>query len=285
MIVDAHAHVFARVSDRFPRDVSELSPPDLEVPVEELITAMEANGVSHAVLVAVSPHDEYLRDCLMRYPGRFAAVGIQPSDSFSVAEYLRRRDANVLQGLRLFALGDPDIEDVDQLASFPLLRQMAEEGSKLWFYSSEEQMRLLDRVLERLPTLVVVLNHLGFCPGEMQIDQYGRPHFGGELPPPTLTTTLRLAEHPSVYVLFSGHYAFSSESFPFEDLRTVVERLLEAFGPQRLLLGSDFPWIRDEPGYSAVLSLVDFQLPQLSPEDRAQVLGGNALRLFNFGPA
>jgi L-fuconolactonase len=162
--------------------------------------------------------------------------------------------------------------------------EMAEDGAKLWFYASEPQMRLLARVLSRLPALVVVLNHLGFCPGELWIDDHGRPRFTTKLPPPTFSTTLLLAEYPNVHVLFSGHYAFSDRGFPYQDLTSVVAGLLDAFGPGRLMFGSDFPWVRTVPGYSAVLSLVDLQMPGLSPDERRAVLGGNAQHLFGFVP-
>jgi predicted TIM-barrel fold metal-dependent hydrolase len=184
--------------------------------------------------------------------------------------------------MRLFALGDPEIGDARQLPSFRLLQQMADDGTKLWFYASEPQMRLLARALDSLPSLIVVLNHLGFCPGQLQLDENNRPRFATKLPPPSFPTTLQLAEYPNVHVLFSGHYAFSERGFPYQDLTPVVSRLLEAFGPSRLLFGSDFPWIRNVPGYSAVLSLVDLQLPDLSPEERRDVLDGNARRLFGF---
>jgi predicted TIM-barrel fold metal-dependent hydrolase len=79
MVVDAHAHVFAPVSDRFPRDVHDLFPADLAAPAEELLHAMTQAGVDRAVLVPLSAHDEYLRSSVRQHPGRFAAIGVQPA--------------------------------------------------------------------------------------------------------------------------------------------------------------------------------------------------------------
>lgn len=282
MIVDAHAHVFAAASERFPRAVHELYPADMEAPVADLLAAMDGNGVSHAVLVALSPHDEYLSYCLETYPGRFAGVGIWDPGSFSLEIYRRRRDGVALQGLRLFELGDAAVADVTELASFPLLEQMAADGTKLWFYSAQDQLALLDRVLERLPGLTVVLNHLGFCPGALRIDEHGRPRFDEQLPPPSLPLAASLASHAGVNVLFSGHYAFSQAGYPYSDLDGVVADLLDAYGPGRLLFGSDFPWIRSEPGYAEIVALVDRQLGSLSPGQRAAVLGANAAAMFGF---
>src|SRR5262249_6238461 len=119
-VVDAHAHVFAAVSARFPRDVHEdYFPAEAAATVEELLAEMEAAGVDRAVLVPVTAHDEYVAWCLEQHPGRFAAIGVGATD---VDAYRRRREAG-LQGLRLFALDDADA----------LLDELARQGDKLWF--------------------------------------------------------------------------------------------------------------------------------------------------------
>ena len=281
-VVDAHLHVFRAASGRYPRDVHELFPAELEATVEELLAEMEAGGVEKAVLVPLSPHDEYVRECLERHPGRFAAIGIQDPSSTSVADFRRRVETTGLQGLRLFRLGDPLVGDVEELPVFPLLAGLAEGAHKLWFYCPPDQLPLLERVLERLPGLTVVLNHLGFCPQGYRIDEHGRPRIATELPPPTLPTVLALARFPNVHVMLSGQYAFSRQPYPFRDVEPVVRAVYQAFGAGRLLWASDFPWIVEEPGYARQLALVDELLPDIATEERAAILGENTLRLLRF---
>ena len=280
MVVDAHAHVFAAVSDRFPRDVHELFPADLETPTEALLAEMERAGVDRAVLVPLSHHDEYLRDSLERFPGRFAAVGVQRPGQADVEEYRRRRYSTGLQGLRLFALGEPSVTRADGLDSFPLLVELSRSGDKLWFYGGKEQMELLELVLAELPELTVVLNHLGFWPTAFSADEHGRPRFDGTYTAEGLEVVERLARFPRVFVLCTGMYAFAAEPCPYDDLRPVTSALLEAYGPARVLLGSDFPWTRSAPGYAETIAAVDVHLAGLGEADRARVRGGNAMELF-----
>jgi predicted TIM-barrel fold metal-dependent hydrolase len=283
MVVDAHVHVFATASDRFPRDTHELYPAELAAPVEMLLAEMERAGVDRAVLVPLSHHDEYVRLCLEQFPGKFAAIGIQHGADVTVEAYRRRRESVGLQGLRLFALGDPAVADPEQLECFSLLAELARSGDKLWFYGAEKQMELLARVLERLPGLVVVLNHLGFWPSDLRIDEHGRPRFAGSYTPEGLAAVAGLAARfPNVFALFSGLYAFAGQPWPYDDLRPVTSALLDAFGPERLLMASDFPWIRSEPGYVETIGLVDAHFPYLDEQARARIRGGNALGLFDF---
>jgi predicted TIM-barrel fold metal-dependent hydrolase len=282
MVVDAHLHVFAAVSDRFPRDVHELYPADLDATVESLIAEMEQAGVDRAVLVPLSHHDEYLHDCLGRFPGRFAAIGLQPPGKPDVDDYRRRRETVGLEGLRLFELGDPSTADPEQLPCFPILAELARSGDKLWFYGGQAQMELLERVLTVLPELTVVLNHLGFWPSGLHVDEYGRPRFTSGYTTEGLAAVERLARFPRVFVLISGLYAFSDEPCPYDDLRWVTSALLETFGPRRLLLASDFPWIQVEPGYAETIGVIDAHFPDLEPADRELMRGANAVELFGF---
>lgn len=285
--IDAHLHVFEAVSDQFPRDVFEpLTPPERSAPAEALLADMEQAGVDQAVVVAVSQHDEYLTHVLTAYPTRFAGVAVAAPDAAdAVADLNQRVETMGIQGLRVFSLGDPDAPPESQ-PLFALLAAMAELGVKLWFYAEVAQVVLLDRMLELLPNLVVVMNHLGFCPSiwdEMRVDEHGRPRFDVALPPSSLDTVVGLARHPNVYVHMSGQYAFSQTSYPYADLRPVVERVYQAFGADRMMWASDYPWIEAEPGYVETLELVDHHLPAITPGERLAIRGGTAAGLFRFG--
>lgn len=284
--VDAHLHVFEAVSERFPRDVFEpLTPPERSAPAEALLGEMDRAGVDLAVVVAVSHHDQYLRHVLTKYPKRFAGVAVVAPDSSDPVGDLRRRVETIgIQGLRVFSIGDPEAHPESQ-PMFPLLAAMAELGVKLWFYAEVAQVALLDRMLDMLPDLVVVMNHLGFCPSiwdEMRVDEHRRPRFDVTLPPASLETVATLARHPNVYVHMSGQYAFTHNSYPYADLKPVVERVYAAFGAGRMMWASDYPWIAPEPGYAETLALVDHHLPAITADERLAIRGGTAARLFRF---
>ena len=45
---------------------------------------------------------------------------------------------------------------------------------------------------------------------------------------------------------------------------------------------SDWPWIKDQPGYRELIELVAHQLPRLQESERELVLGGNAERILGI---
>ena len=168
-------------------------------------------------------------------------------------------------------LGRADAGRAADLDRLPVLETMAELGMVLWFYGPPDQCGCY-RGLRAVPGLRVVLNHLGFCPTGYDVDVHGRPRIDTVLPPPTLELVLELSEFAEVMVMFSGQYAFSQQPPPYADLTATVQAIGRAFGLDRLVWASDWPWIKDVPGYGAQLSLVDHFFPE---GDTARAGGGD----------
>lgn len=284
MIIDGHAHVF-RPASLSPRGVDELAPDERDAPVEDLLNVMEAHGVDASVLVPFDEHDDYVREVLAENESLFAAIAVadrhthgRDNDDPAVA-VLRRRERFPFHALRTQWLGDPALPIRDS-PFFSVLRLLADEGLPLWSYLPPEQLPLLDDVARELPDLTVVLNHLGFCPHDMRVDDHGRPAFEDPFPGDSLSRVIGLSHHARIYVMFSGQYAFSRRPPPYRDLDDAVHRIADAYGASRMLWGSDYPWTRDVPGYGVLVDLCRQTFPGATEGEIADIQGGTALRLF-----
>jgi predicted TIM-barrel fold metal-dependent hydrolase len=228
--------------------------------VEQLLALMERHGVTGAVLVALSRHDEYVTECARRYPETFRAILVQdPARPDPVDVVKRRIEAAGAHGLRVFDLSF-DAE---------LLEWLSAEGLKLWAYLRAADLEHLGAILETLPELAVVLNHLAF--------PYPAP---SPVPPPTWPAASKLARFPNVHVMFSGQYAFSRSPYPHADLIEYAQMVYDQYGAERMLWASDFPFA--EPGYGQLLELVDRSFPDLDDTRRSDILGRTCARLFGL---
>lgn len=283
-IVDGHAHVF-RPAAVSPRGVDPLAPAARDAPVEDLLDLMAGSGVDAAVLVPLDAHDDYVARVLDEYPGTFAAIAVATSAEMrtggtsGVRSLRARRDRFGYHGLRTQWLGEPG-QSVTDSPAMPILRYLAEQGLLLWTYLPPDQLPLLPEVVRELPGLRVVLNHLGFCPHDMWIDEHRRPRFDDPFPESTVQRVLRLSEAENVHLMVSGQYALSTQGPPYPDLFRVTRRLADSYGPGRMLWASDYPWTRDVPGYRTLLDTVPATLPGLDANGLARVLGGTARTLF-----
>ena len=82
------------------------------------------------------------------------------------------------------------------------------------------------------------------------------------------------AGHGLVKTLAGGYSSVWAET---------TDRIYAAFGSDRMLMASDWPWIRTEPGYPETLGVVDQLLGGISAAERDMIRGGTAMSLFNFG--
>lgn len=286
LVIDAHAHVFVS-SISSPRGVDDLAPESRVAPIGAYRERLETAGIDGAVLVPLDRHDDYVSTALRELPSTFAAVAVASADEqgrgeLDPVEALRaRREGFPFRALRTLWLAEPGTSVADS-PMFPTLRHLADEGIALWSYLPPDQAAHLDELGALLPELSVVLNHLGFAPHDMRVDDHLRPRFADPLPETELQRIEALARHPRFHLMFSGHYALSASDYPYSDLHAPGRRLVDAFGPDRTLWGSDSPWIDEVPGYVATAALVDEALPDLSAGDRADILGGTAARLLSL---
>jgi L-fuconolactonase len=284
LVVDAHVHVF-RPATVYPRTVDELAPADRDAPVADLLAVHAAVGVSRAVLVPLGPEDEYVVEVLAAYPGRFAAVAVaDPATQGRVpgtdpVAALRARLARGFTGLRTQWLGDP-WRPLAESPMLPVLRELAARELPLWSYLPPDQLSLLRQLPRVVPGLRIVLNHLGFAPYDMRVDAHRRPTFADPFPPPVMETARELAAHPACFLMFSGQYALSRAEPPYLDLAGIVRSLADAYGPDRMLWASDYPWTRDVPGLAELRTLAERTMPGLTDTDLAAIHGGTALSLF-----
>jgi predicted TIM-barrel fold metal-dependent hydrolase len=249
-VVDSHVHVFRAGSEPFPGDA----------PVEDLLATMERHGVAHAVLVGLSRQDEYVTECLRAYPGKFRAILVQDPAQPDATDAMRRRiEAAGAHGVRVF----------DLRAEPSFFASIAADDLKLWAYLHPVDYPRLVEILEAVPELAVVLNHLALRPADEVA-----------VPPPSWPAVAELARFPNVHVMFSGQYAFSRTVYPYADLIEYARMVFETYGAARMLWASDYPWPAQDPGYGRLLGLVDHTFPTLTEAERADVLGGTCARLF-----
>jgi predicted TIM-barrel fold metal-dependent hydrolase len=284
--VDGHAHVF-RAAALSRRGVDELVPADREAPVEAFIATLEANAIDQAVLVPLDEHDDYVAEAVRGHPGRFAAVAVASAveqgrtDADPVAALESRRERLPFSAVRTMWLGEPG-RPIAESPMLPALEWCESEGLCLWSYLPPGQFPFLSELARRMPGLRIVLNHFGFTPHDLRVDEHARPRFDERLPLEQQNRVAALAEAPNVFVMLSGHYAVSEQDAPYPDLVGVTRHYVDSFGPERLLWGSDMPWPEHQPGYAALLGAVDAALPDLDAAGRERIFGGTARALLDF---
>jgi predicted TIM-barrel fold metal-dependent hydrolase len=93
-----------------------------------------------------------------------------------------------------------------------------------------------------------------------------------------------MARFPNVYAKLSFASIASQQPYPFEDTFGMHRAIIDAFGAERCMLGSNFPTVQYNPkmSYAQTIQLFSEAMP-LSEGERKGILGGTAATLWRWG--
>lgn len=119
------------------------------------------------------------------------------------------------------------------------------------------------------PSVGLWVDHWGFC----------RP-VGGE---GAWEALLRLgAAAPRLGLKLSAPFRVSNVAAPYGDLAGWAAQAVGVFGADRLMWGSDWPYVEEAGGYAAAWAAADVVLGGVSDADRALILGGTAAAVYGL---
>ena len=157
---------------------------------------------------------------------------------------------------------------------------------------------MFNRGIDRLPAahlaydILIFERHLPYAVefvrnhSEEQIfvlDHIAKPKIAAGEMQPWADNLRKLAAFPNVFCKLSGLVTEADiHNWTPGQLRPYVETVLDAFGPARVMYGSDWPVCTCATTYSAWRGLVGEFISQLSEPEQAQIMGGTALKAY-FG--
>jgi L-fuconolactonase len=275
MRVDAHHH-FWRIdrgdygwltAEALPRLYRDFLPADLA-------PLLAQAGVDKTVLVqaAETPGEtQFLLDLAAQTPFVGGVVGwtdFAAPDAPGEIERLSRQPA--LKGLRPMLQDLPDADWILREDVQPALRATAACGLRFDALIKPQQLRAVRRMLERHPDLAVVIDH-----GAKPLIAEGRVEpWAGHL--------RAIARESRAVCKLSGLVTEAAPGWTVETLRPYFDVLLDAFGPPRLMFGSDWPVLTDNGDYLGWVAAAETLTAGLSEVERGQVFGGTAAAFYGL---
>jgi predicted TIM-barrel fold metal-dependent hydrolase len=277
MIIDGHTHIFSQDTDRYP-----LANPDSGYqPVTDgsavlLKHQMDKAGVDRALTITAGFYGwdnsyalEELKD-----NADWLAVGVlvDPTDPQAPNTLQAHVDAGAC-GLRvqqhLFyhrSLDDP--------ISTPLFNKAAELDLTVDINATHEEYGAVESRLRQFPNTRFILDHCGYVSG----DRMPKPN--------AVAPVVDLARYPNAYAKLTFLPLAGTQGFPFADAHWMIRKIVDAFGPQRCLFGSNFPTAQYSPKTTYAQTVELFaEAIDLSAEERDWILGGTAQSLWRWDEA
>ncbi|MGX1273690.1 amidohydrolase family protein [Streptomyces phaeoluteigriseus] len=279
MTVDAHHHVWdLSVRDQDWITGDGLRPLRRDFTLADLAPEADAAGVDRTVLVQTVTVAEETPELLALAAGHDLVAGVvgwtdltRPDVGDELARLRELPGGRYLKGVRHQVQGEPDPEWLLRPDVRRGLAAVAAAGLAYDLVVVDRQLPACARAAARHPGLTFVLDHLG------------KPPVASGAREPWEEALRALAALPNTVAKLSG---LVTEADPAAwtpaDLRPYAETALDAFGPHRLMFGSDWPVCTLAAGYGRVLDTARQLTGHLSADESGQVFEGTATRVYGL---
>jgi len=276
MIVDSHHHFWRYSPSEYGWIGDEMAAIRRDFLAADLAREMGTAGVDAVVSVQARQSLEETRWLLeLAAQNSFIAgvVGWVPLVSPSVAATLAQLAAHPkLVAVRHVLQDEPD--------PLFMLRSDFQAGIRaLRNFDLTYDVLIFDRHLPQ--TIELVDQHPA---QQFVVDHMAKPSIKQGAIEPWAHALRELAQRPHVACKLSGLVTeIGRPDWTIADLRPYVRVVLDAFGPSRVLFGSDWPVCLVACGYARWMETVQELIAHLSPAEQAAVLGDNARRVYRLG--
>ena len=272
--IDAHHHLWHYTPEEYGWISEEMGVLRRDFLAAELVRELESAQVTGAVAVqarqSIAETDWLLQQAAVT-SSILGVVGWLPLESPEFPALLEAYRAETrLKGLRHVVQAEP-AGFMDGEAFNRGLRSMRPSGLTYDLLLVADQLAESTRLVDRHPLQPFVLDHIG----KPFIRSGERTQWAAGL--------RELARRPHVSCKLSGMLTETDWTrWSVAELQPYFEVVLEAFGPQRLMIGTDWPVLTVGSTYAGWWHVVEGWLSSLSREEQDAILGTNAMSFYSL---
>jgi L-fuconolactonase len=276
-VIDAHQHYWK--ADQFDYDWIRQGLPalDRDFMPDALEPQLQGAGVAATVLVQVLHSEQETRwmlDLARSHPSIAGVVAwvdlTQGPDAIAAALGSLRSDPKVV-GIRHLVHNEPDVDwlrRADVVRGLGVLQAMDVPFDLLL---RPQHLGHVPWLSARLPSIRMVIDHIA------------KPRIRDHVREPWATEMIAAAENPNVWCKLSGMITEADhDQWTPDDLAPYVELAMRAFGPERLMFGSDWPVCTLAGSYERVIAALRTALAGLDDETESRIFGGSARAFYRL---
>ena len=270
-IIDAHPHIYSEDREKYPTIEDPWNPGE-PASADDLKEKMDYAGVSRAVFIQTGTFygwdNRYVMDSTKQYSEWATGVVTLSPDNPQHHEVLQDAVQNYsVRGLRGTSDKNGQISSMGVRKLWTLARDL---GITVNCMVMDDLDRLyeIELMSRQFDELNIVIDHCFMLNTVRKTEE-------------TLIALERLAHQPNIHAKLTSGTHGSARVYPHEDMHVPLKRVIDAFGPERCVWGSNFPnalWSKGTT-YVQNLSLFTDELG-LSQWEQEQILGGTAERLW-----
>ncbi|MGH7953097.1 MAG: amidohydrolase family protein [Limisphaerales bacterium] len=274
MIIDSHQHFWKAARGDYHWMNSTVPALCRDYLPEDIRPWLVKNRIDKTILVQAAQtkaETDFLLDLATKNDFIAGVIGWLDMDGPNFANELElySRKPKFL-GVRPMLQDLPDDDWILRPRVMDSLKLLAERDIPFEFLTYTRHLPHVLKVLEAVPHLRAVVDHIS------------KPEIKNRKFDPWRNLMAEVAKHPNVHCKLSGMITEADyKTWTAEDLRPYVEHILECFGFERVMFGSDWPVCLLAGSYDQVIGALQTILkPHLNKRREVDIFGGNAARFY-----
>ncbi|NPD16494.1 amidohydrolase [Xinfangfangia sp. D13-10-4-6] len=275
MIFDTHLHLVDRSRLRYPW-LAGAGPLARDWSYEDYEASARRIGITDVLHmeVDVAPEDidaetDFIRELMARPDSLIrGAISAARPESPDFAPWLERVDRKVVRGIRRILHESPD-----ELSTRPVFRQniraLGAAGLPFDICALARQLALMVDLVDAAPDTCFIIDHCG------------NPRIADREFDAWAADIRSLAARPHVNIKLSGICAYGGPDWVLADLQPYVDHVLDCFGPERLVWGSDSPVCTNHSSLAEWVAASQALLARCTDSERRAVFQANARRIWS----
>ncbi|WP_127532960.1 amidohydrolase family protein [Paenibacillus kobensis] len=276
MRIDAHQHYWSMSRSDYGWITPELPVLYRDYLPDDLKAHLERHNLNGTIVVQAAPtaeETEYLFALADRSESILGVVGwLDLFDPSHREQFERYRKHPKFVGFRIMIQDMPDANRVLEPAFLKALQEYAAMDVPVDLLVKSSQLEVLSALLEAVPGLRGVIDHIG------------KPCISEQIFEPWASQIEQAAKHRNIYCKISGmvteadHAAWEPDHF-----KAYVAHVVRVFGAERVLFGTDWPVCLLAASYDDVVNVLESSIPEAWGEpERAKLYGDNAMKFYKL---
>jgi len=275
-MIDTHQHLWKPSERRYHWLEGAGAPLEADFIENDVIADVHAAGITGTVLVQAEDSYEdtfFMLSVAAEYPEIAGVVAWAPLDRVDETEAALDLYSlsSAVRGIRVL---NHDYEDPQWLLRDSVqgsIARLAPRGFALDVVSVlPEHTQVVIELADRYPDLTLVIDHLA------------KPDIAGRGWQPWAGQLADVAARPNVTAKLSGLNTVSAPGWTSRDWQPYVDLAVATFGPERLMLGSDWPVSLLNGDFASVWTGLRESIASLSPSEQDSILYGTAERVYRL---
>ncbi len=276
MIVDAHQHFWTLARGDYAWPNADVAAIFRDFTPADLAPVLAENGVTQTVLVQATDsiaETEFMLDIASQFAPISGVVGwvdVTAPDAIDTIDRLAKNPK--LKGFRPMLQGIEDPQWILQDAAQATLAHMAKQGLRFDALIQPRHLPVIQQLSRHHPDLRIVVDHIA------------KPNIATDDGPESdwKAGIFMLAAQPNIYCKLSGMITEAKDDWTAEDLAPYANVIIQAFGAERVMFGSDWPVVNLAGDYQRWLTAAQHITNSLSDAQKRQIFAETAQNFYDI---